>query len=115
MICFQRDPLERCLCQYRQKSGDRFLVGLKDTIWSEKIQKIKSLLKEDIDIDEKIKICCPGEMETIKLKTDIDSFGISLDTLMFSPDSREVVVHIAGYTAKKYLKKKSRVALVVRV
>ena len=41
----------------------------------------------------------------MKLKTDIDSLGISLDTLMLSSDSREVAVHIAGYTAKKYLKK----------
>ena len=62
--------------------GSRFLVGLKDTICSEKILKIKCLLKEDIDIDEEIKISCPGEMEITKLKTDIDSLGISLDTLM---------------------------------
>ena len=67
--------------------------------------KIKCLLKEDIDIDEEIKISCPGEMEIMKLKPDIDSLGVSLDTLMLSPGSREVGVHIAGYTAKKYLKK----------
>ena len=102
---FQSNPLERRLGQYRQMSGGRFLVGLKDTICSEKFLKIKCLLKEDIDIDEEIKISCPGEMEITKLKTDIDSLGISLDTLMLSPDSREVAVHIAGYTAKKYLKK----------
>ena len=41
----------------------------------------------------------------MKLKTDIDSLGISLDTLMLSPYSREVAVHSADYTAKKYLKK----------
>ena len=41
-----------------------------------------------------------------KLKTDIDSLGISLYTLMLSSDSREVAVHIiAGFTAKKYSKK----------
>ena len=84
--------------------GSRFLVGLKDTICSEKILKINCFLKEDIDIDEEIKISCPGEMEIMKLKIDIDSLGISLDTLMLSPDSREVAVHIAGYTAKRYLK-----------
>ena len=67
--------------------------------------KIKCLLKEDIDIDEEIKISCPGEMEIMKLKPDIDSLGVSLDTLMLSPGRREVGVHIAGYTAKKYLKK----------
>ena len=52
--------------------GSRFLVGLKDTICSEKILKIKCLLKEDIDIDEEIKISCPGEIEIMKLKTDIN-------------------------------------------
>ena len=67
--------------------------------------KIKSLLKEDIDIDQEIKISSPGEMEIMKLKADIDSLGISLDTLMLSPDSTEVAVLIAGYTAKKYWKK----------
>ena len=42
----------------------------------------------------------------MKLKTNIDSLGISLNTLMLSPDSREVAVHITRYTGKKYLKKK---------
>ena len=63
------------------------------------------MLKENIDIDEGIKISCPGETEIMKLKTDINSLGISLDTLILSPDSREVAVHIARYTAKRYLKK----------
>ena len=67
------------------------------------------MLKEDKDIDEEIKISCPVEMEFIKLKTDIDSLGISLDSLILSPKSREVNIHIAGYTAKKYFLKKSRV------
>ena len=81
------------------------MVGLKNTICSEKFLKIKCLLKEDIDIDEEIKISCSPEMESMKLKTDIDSLGISLDTLMLPPDSREIAVHLTGYTAKKYLKK----------
>ena len=64
---------------------------MKDTICSEKLLKIKCLLTEDIDIDEEIKISCPGEMEIIKLKTDIDSLGISLDTIMLSSDSKELL------------------------
>ena len=36
-------------------NGGRFLVGLKDTVYSEKILKIKSLMKEGIDIDEDVK------------------------------------------------------------
>ena len=58
-----------------------------------------------IYIDEEIKISCPGEMEIMKLKADTDSPGISLDTLMLSPGSTEVAVHISDYTAKKYLQK----------
>ena len=73
-------------------------------VWK-KIENQSILLKEDIDIDEEIKISCPREMEIVKLKTDIDSLGTSLDTLMISPNSRKVVVHIAGYIAKKYVKK----------
>ena len=38
---------------------------------------------------------------------------MSLDTLMLSPDSREVAIHIAGYTAKN-IWKKSRVAPAVK-
>ena len=68
---FQSDPFERRFDQYKQMRGSRFLVGLKDTICSEKILKSKYLLKKDIDIDEGIKISCPGEMEIMKLKTDI--------------------------------------------
>ena len=35
--CFQSDASERRFCQFRQISGGRFLVGLKDTICSGKI------------------------------------------------------------------------------
>ena len=68
---FQSDPLERRFGQYRQMSGGRFLVGLKDTIISEKIIKIKSLLKEGIDVDEEVKVTGTGEMEIMKLKKEI--------------------------------------------
>ena len=102
---FQSNPLEKRFGQYRQMSGGHYLVGLKDTICSEKMLKIKCLLKEDLNVDEEIKISCPAEMEIMKLKTDIDSLRISLYTLMLSPDSREVAIHIACYTAERYLKK----------
>ena len=52
-------------------------------------------------MDGEIKISCPGELEIRKLKTDINSFGVLLDTLMLSLYSRDVFVHIAAYTATK--------------
>ena len=47
---FQSDPLDRQFGQYRQMSGGRFLVGLREATSSEKIIKLKTLLKDDIDI-----------------------------------------------------------------
>ena len=49
---FQSDPLERRFSQYRQMSGGRFLVGLSEVNSSEKILKISSLLKENINFWE---------------------------------------------------------------
>ena len=42
---FQTDPLEKRYGQYRQMSGGRFLVSIKDVMRSENILKIKALLK----------------------------------------------------------------------
>ena len=63
-FCFQSDPLEKHFSQCRQMNGSGFVVGLKDAVCSDKILKIKSLLKGDIDLDGGIKISCPGQMES---------------------------------------------------
>ena len=55
-VRFQSDSVERRFGQYHQMSGGRFLVGLKDVTWSEKILKINSLVKESIDIKDEIKV-----------------------------------------------------------
>ena len=76
------------------------VVGLKDTLYSEKFWKLK--------------VCWSGRNGITKLKTDIDSLGISLNTLMLSSDSREVAVHnIAGFMQRN-TRKKSRVVSVVK-
>ena len=54
--CFQSDSVERRSSQYHQMSEGRVLVGLKDVVWSERILKIKSLVKESIDIKDDIKV-----------------------------------------------------------
>ena len=53
---FQSDSIERRFGQYRQMSGGRFLVGLKDVIWSERILKTKSVVKGSIEIKDDIKV-----------------------------------------------------------
>ena len=102
----QTDPLERRFGQYRQMSGGRFLVSLKDTLCSEKILKIKSLLKVGVDVDENVKENEPGSEEVDNLLRNIDALNISIDNMKLSTDSREVAVHISGYIAKKFIKKK---------
>ena len=46
----QTDPLERRFSQYRQMSGGRFLVSLKEVYRSEYIIKVKTLLTNNIEI-----------------------------------------------------------------
>ena len=53
---FQSYSIERRFGQYWQMSGGRFLIRLKDVIWSERILKIKSLVKERSDIKGDIKV-----------------------------------------------------------
>ena len=60
----QSDPLERRFGHYRQRSRSRISVFLKNIYCSETIVKIRSLLKEDIDLSESnvssIKWICLG-------------------------------------------------------
>ena len=102
---FQSDPLERRYSQYRQMSGGRFLVGLREVNTSEKIIKMKSLLKEDIlfwekDIDIHIE-----QNESVKVENLIEIIkerSLDMESIRLSPDSREVAVYISGYVVKKF-------------
>ena len=102
----QSDPLERRFGQYRQMSGGRFLVSLKDTTCSEKILKIKSLLKAGVDLDESVRTDTNQASLEKELLQKIDELRIRVDTLQLSSDSREVAVCVAGYIAKKLKEKK---------
>ena len=99
---FQSDPIERRFGQYRQMSGGRFLVSLKDVIYSEQIIKIKSLTKEGIDLFENdLHETNGGETQIFQEQiNDIDFSSVTL-----SDDSREVATHIAGFVANKLFKK----------
>ena len=93
---FQSDPLEKQFGQYQQMSGGRYLVGLRDVTSSEKIIKIKSLLKEDLDIDN-VKIENAKDDETSsRLFSYTGIVPCSSEHLPLSDDIREVAVHIAG-------------------
>ena len=44
------DPLELRFSKYRQMSGGRFLIGLRELQTSERILAVKTLLKESVNI-----------------------------------------------------------------
>ena len=82
-------------------SGGRFLVELQDVTSSDKIIEIKSLLKEDLDIDN-VKVHNTNDDETTnRLLNYTNIVSCYPEHLSPSDDSREVAVHIAGYIAKK--------------
>ena len=102
---FQSDPLEKRYGQYRQMSGGRFLVGLKDVVFSEKILKIKSLVKEGLDIDEGVKVT--DDKSTGKLavfRESVQSIISQSDRICLTSDSKEISDNVAGYIAKKLSK-----------
>ena len=100
---FQSDSIERRFGQYRQMSGGRFLVGLKDVIWSERILKIKSLVKESIDIKDDIKVT--ENEDAIQQELFDNIMEIGFENVMLSEETRKVAAHISSYIAKKLVKK----------
>jgi hypothetical protein len=99
---FQSDPIERRFGQYRQMSGGRFLVSLKDVLYSERIIKIKNLVKESINIIEN-DIKADETKHSHEFLNEIED--INFEKIILSDESREVAVYIAGYIAKKLVKK----------
>ena len=99
---FQSDPLERWFGQYRQMSGRIFLVGLRDVTRSEKIMKLKSLLKGDINaLTEDIFIKKDEEEKLENFLFNITSENLITGTTVLPDDTREVGIYILGYIAKK--------------
>ena len=82
--------------------GGRFLVGLKDVIWSERILKIKSLVKESIDIKDDIKVT--ENEDAIQQELFDNIMEIGFENVMLSDETREVAAHISGYIAKRLVK-----------
>lgn len=96
---FQSDHLERRYGQYRQMSGGRFLVSLKDVKCSEKILKIKSLLKEQLDINQNFEDKNNYENGITELLHTAEA--IDVNALQLTDSSREISDYIAGYIAYK--------------
>jgi len=108
---FQSDPLERRYGQYRQMSGGRFLVGLKDVSSSEKILKIKSLVKEGFDINDSVKVDQKTDEELEKFKRSVNHIIIDSDRIRLSDETKEISDNVGGYIARGVVKIYSQVQM----
>ena len=92
----QSDPLERRFSRYRQMSGGRFLVGLREVLNSEQIVLLKSLLKENIYFWEGVHNNISNDniynMEAIK--QHVTNMENEIQESVLSTESEEVAVYI---------------------
>ena len=96
---FQSDPLERRYGQYRQMNGGRFLVSLKDVECSEKILKIKSLLREGFDINENVKVVENYAPALAEMDRIVELVIRDVDRLSLCAKSKEISDNVAGFVA----------------
>ena len=102
----QSDALERRFSRYRQMSGGRFLVSLREVMNSERILACRSLIKEDINFWEE-NISAKVEIDAEKVEEALESRRNEIMECTLNDPSSEVATSISGYVAKK-LKKKSK-------
>ena len=67
--------------------------------------KIKSLLKEEVDIDNSVKDTVDNDEKPEHLSQDVDYMNCSTDNIALSENSREVSCHIAGNIVRKLKKR----------
>ena len=99
---FQSDPLERRFSRYRQISGGRFLVTLREVQCPEKILQIKSLLKENLNF-WRIDVDLPTQ-SSLDIEQFVPSIENEIEEMELDNESSEVAVFIAGYMKRKLLK-----------
>ena len=91
---FQSDPIERCSGQYRQISGGRFLISEKDINISEKILKIKELIKEGVEINSTVLSTGEDSTQVAKLMDNIDELVGETNGIQLNDDSSQVFVTV---------------------
>ena len=103
---FQSDPIERHFSKYRQMSGGRFLVSLREVNSSEKILALNSIIKEDINFwDENIYTGDRTNDVIVKLQDELEQLSTEIYECELNDDSKQVAVSIAGYIAKTLAKR----------
>ena len=100
----QSDPIENRFSQYRQMSGGRFLVSLREMQSSQRILTCRSLLKTGVDIWD----FCDENQEDELFKQFMCELADRENEIMeasLCKDSEEVARFIAGYAARNILQK----------
>ena len=100
----QSDPLEKRFSQYRQMSGGRFLVSLREVISSERILICRSLIKANVNFWEE-DLQEDNSFDKVTLLNGLMNCGTDIMDLSLSHESEEVAYTIAGYVAKKLSKR----------
>ena len=100
---FQTDPLERRFSQYRQMSGGRFLISLKEVLKSESIIQVKTILKNSLEpVDYLPNVPFVSSELIEQLVTEIVQ-NEEFENLILSNDCKEVMVYISGYITHSLL------------
>ncbi len=103
---FVTDFLERRFSRYRQMSGGRFLVSLREVLNSEKILTLTSLLKVGINTWEE-------NLKDDRLNEDLDKLvsevrSMELHDVQLTDKSMEVSAYIGGYIVKALVKNNNK-------
>ena len=103
----QSDPIGRRFSKYRQISGGRFLVSLREVRNTERILSCRSLIKNDINFwKEDLQQPESSEDESYEMVDEMlrDQTQEILESVL-DDDSSDVATIISGYIAKKLLKR----------
>ena len=102
----QSDPIGSRFSQYRQMSGGRFLVSLREVRNTERILSCRSLIKNDIDFwKEDLQQPERNEDESYEMIGEILRDRIEISETVLDDDSSEVAITISRYIAKMLLKR----------
>ena len=101
---FQIDPLELRFSKYRQMSGGRFLLSLREVETSERILATKSLLKESISVwNEYVRPDQTNAIAVNFLKKQLNEIVGDLEYCSLKSNAEEVADVVSGYVAKKLI------------
>ena len=105
---FQSDPIELRFSKYRQMSGGRFLVSLREVKSSEKIVLLTSTMREEINFwEENVKCENQTDLAVQEIEEKNSDFFNEVLEAELSDDTKEVAAYISGFIVKKMLKNKN--------